>query len=157
MKKYHIFILLFAFMVSCKSLKHEYYSGLCEKESTYKVKETGQSPFVGTWDWVYDKPGVRNTRIFIGERNDSLMIGFHIVSNYGNWTYISLSDDNDCFIPDVSFFIPKEKNTINLAFCNECSKYDEPILDSIQIKLIDNKTLVWSTKKSELFGMPYQP
>ena len=149
-------ILLVLSLMGCASLKTKKYSKLYEKESTYKVKETGQSPFVGTWDWVYDKPGVRNTRIFIGERNDSLMIGFHIVSNYGNWTYISLSDDNDCFIPDVSFFIPKEKNTINLAFCNECSKYDEPILDSIQIKLIDNKTLVWSTKKSELFGMPYQ-
>ena len=51
-------ILLVLCLMGCASLKTKKYNKLYEKESTYKVKESCQSPFVGTWDWVYDKPGV---------------------------------------------------------------------------------------------------
>ena len=156
MKKCLIIISLVALVASCKSLLNKDYSHLYEKESTYKIKSEGQSPFVGRWQWIHNKSGVRYIRADIGERNDTLMIGFNIISNYGNWTHLSTPDENNNPTPDVSFAIPKGKNTINLTFCKECSNYEEPIVDSIRIKLMDENTLVWSTKKSELFGMPYQ-
>ena len=156
MKKYHIFILLIAFMVSCKSLKHEYYSGLCEKESTYKVKETGQSPFVGTWDWVYDKPGVRNIRFFIGERNDSLMIGTSAVLNYGNWVSGASEDDKGKMIPEICIVNPKRGNTINAVYCPECSDYVANLFDSITVKLMNKNTLVFLAAGGYNLGIPNQ-
>ena len=149
MKKYLIIISLIVLAASCKSLINKDYSHLYDKESTYKVKETGQSPFVGTWDWVYDKPGVRNIRIFIGERNDSLMIGICAVLNYGNWVSTSSCDNDGKTIPDVCIANPKRGNTINAVYCQEDSRIKVAYFDSVTIKLMNKNTLVFLTAGGE--------
>lgn len=156
MKKYLIIISLIVLAASCKSLINKDYSHLYDKESTYKVKETGQSPFVGTWDWVYDKPGVRNIRIFIGERNDSLMIGICAVLNYGNWVSTSSYDNNDKTIPDVCIANPKRGNTINTVYCQEDSRIKVAYFDSVTIKLMNKNTLVFLTAGGEYWELPRQ-
>ena len=156
MKKYLIIISLIVLAASCKSLINKDYSHLYDKESTYKVKETGQSPFVGTWDWVYDKPGVRNIRIFIGERNDSLMIGICAVLNYGNWVSTSSCDNDGKTIPDVCIANPKRGNTINAVYCQEDSRIKVAYFDSVTIKLMNKNTLVFLTAGGEYWELPRQ-
>lgn len=149
-------ILLALCFTGCASLKTKKYNKLYEKESTYKVKESGQSPFVGTWDWVYDKPGVRNIRIFIGERNDSLMIGTCAVLNYGNWVSVSSWDNDGKTIPDVCIANPKRGNTINAVYCQEDSRIKAANFDSITIKLMNKNTLVFLTAGGEYWELPRQ-
>ena len=151
LKKIGLGLCAVALVASCKSLLNKDYSHLYEKESTYKIKSEGQSPFVGRWQWIHNKSGVRYIRADIGERNDTLMIGFNIISNYGNWTHLSTPDENNNPTPDVSFAIPKGQNTINAVFCRECSMSGYHLFDSVTIKLMDNNTLVWSTKKAKPF------
>ena len=149
-------ILLVLCLMGCASLKTKKYNKLYEKESTYKVKESGQSPFVGTWDWVYDKPGVRNIRIFIGERNDSLMIGICAVVNYGNWVSTSSCDNDGKTIPDVCIANPKRGNTINAVYCQENSRINVAFFDSVTIKLMNKNTLVFLTAGGEYWELPRQ-
>lgn len=149
-------ILLVLSLMGCASLKTKKYSKLYEKESTYEVKETGQSPFVGTWDWVYDKPGVRNIRFFIGERNDSLMIGTSAVLNYGNWVSGASEDDKGKMIPEICIVNPKRGNTINAVYCPECSDYVANLFDSITVKLMNKNTLVFLATGGYNLGIPNQ-
>ena len=156
MKKYIIIISLVILAASCKSLIDKDYSHLYEKESTYKIKSEGQSPFVGRWQWVRNKNGVRSALIDIGERNDSLMIGIRSILDYGNRIHCTEKDGKGLYIPEICIAIPKGQNTINAVFCRECSMSGYHLFDSVTIKLMDNNTLVWSTKKSEAFYVPMQ-
>ena len=119
MKKCLIIISLITLIVSCKSLINKDYSHLYEKESTYKIKSEGQSPFVGRWQWVRNKNGVRSVLIDIGERNDSLMVGIRSILDYGNRIHCTEKDGKGLYIPEICIAIPKGQNTINAVFCRE--------------------------------------
>ena len=156
MKNLFTIVFLFLCLLGCSSLKTKKYSKLYEKESTYKIKSEGQSPFVGRWQWVRNKNGVRSALIDIGERNDSLMIGIRSILDYGNRIHCTEKDGKGLYIPEICIAIPKGQNTINAVFCRECSMSGYHLFDSVTIKLMDNNTLVWSTKKSEAFYVPMQ-
>ena len=132
------------------------YSKLYEKESTYEIQDSNQSPFIGRWQWVCNKKGVRNVLIDIGERNDSLMVGICSILDYGNRIHCTEKDGKGLYIPEICIAIPKEQNTINAVFCEECSSSGYHLFDSTTIKLMDDNTLVWCTKKSEAFYVPMQ-
>lgn len=156
MKKVFSVLLLVLFLMGCASFKTKKYTKLYDKDSTYKVKETGQSPFVGTWRWVYDKDGVRNIGMFIGERNDSLMLGICAVLNYGNWVSCFTDDEKGLGISDVCIANPKKGNTINAVYCKEESKIKAANFDSITIKIMNKNTLVFLTVGGGYWGLPRQ-
>ena len=82
------------------------------------------SPFVGTWDWEFNSPDKNSFCIWIGERNDSLLICMGGVFYGGRKIHMPDFDIDGNFITMVKIAMPKG-NFAKSKICDEISSYCE--------------------------------
>ena len=152
-------VAFFAFLLvftGCYAQKEKDYSFLYNKESKYDVAGKSPSPFVGKWRWVYDKPGVTNISVNIGERNDSLFVAFYCIYDYGSYIGGPMSDRNNKTQADVCIALPKSGNTVKGVNVYKPFDYMPAPFDSVFLRLIDKNTLVIKVGGGDNFYVPRQ-
>ena len=154
----HLVTIFAAFLLiaGCATKKNKDYSYLYDKESKYDVAGKSPSPFVGTWQWVYYKPGVNYFNIDIGERNDSLFITFHCIFDYGRFVDGPMYDKDDKPQAEICIASPKSGNTVQGVIYSKPFDYMDAPFDSIMFRLIDKNTLIYKVAGGDYYYIPRQ-
>jgi hypothetical protein len=108
------------------------------------------SPFIGYWEIATENDSIKKLSLYIGERNDSLLVAMNGIFFGGRKIQPSEYDEKERLIPQARIATPKSGNTANGTFTNSRMKHfygTDSCNYAISLELKSNNTLIFKTEK----------
>jgi hypothetical protein len=135
----YIFVLLLMFS-SCASFKNN------------ATADNASSPFVGKWMWQpKGEKGI--SCLYIGERNDSLLISVYGKFRYA-WLFVPYEGADGTMQADISLPMPDGKKVEGVYSHSPVGSNSEPRYKKVSLKLRNENTLVWNVELNDDINIP---
>ena len=114
--------------------------------------DNAASPFIGKWMWQpKGEKGI--SCLYIGERNDSLLISVYGKFRYA-WLFIPYKGKDGTMQADISMPMPDGNRAKAVYSHSPMSKDDNVRYKKISLRLKNKNTLVWKTELSDGINIP---
>lgn len=116
-------------------------------ENKHDVKGMEPSPFIGNWEWEENGPW-QDFYVYIGERNDSLLVAPGGVFLGGARIQNAEYDEEDRLVPQAFLPLPKNGNKAVGHFASDQISFAGKCNCGVTLELFSNNTLLFRTSKS---------